>query len=69
MGDNAKIDFEWSNAGVKYVIRNVPCLNDENKEESFSLDVTLKMAALKDLMFDGKISKDVDFEEFSGIKY
>jgi hypothetical protein len=58
-----KMDFEWSILDANYIIRNVPYERlDAEGEIFFDLDVSLKMAMIRDLMVTNEIPHDVDFE-------
>ncbi|WP_407269679.1 hypothetical protein [Radiobacillus sp. PE A8.2] len=63
-------DVHWNINGTNYVIRNVPYFTYDNDDEKLlDLDVSITMTALKDLMVQGKMPKDINFENFAHIKF
>lgn len=57
----------WSISNKEYVVRNVPYQVIET-EEFLALDVSIKLTALRDLMFENKIPQDVNFKDLDGIE-
>ena len=60
-------DIHWSISGTDYVIRNVPYEQIDN-EEYLDINVSIKITALRDLMFENAIPKDVNYEHYDGIE-
>lgn len=65
-----KEDVSWEIAGSEYKVLNVPTyiMNSEEKEY-FSMDVTLKLSMIRDLMCAKEIPPIVDFEEIAHFSF
>jgi hypothetical protein len=70
MNESLKKDLHWSILGKKYVVRNVPYeIYDAESEEFLDLDVVIKLAMIRDLMYENKIPHDIDFEEVADLEF
>ncbi len=60
--------MKWSIYNNDYIIRNVP-YEIIDSEEVIDLDTSVKVTALRDLMVEEDIPKDVDFNDFDEIEF
>ncbi|PLR99603.1 hypothetical protein [Bacillus sp. T33-2] len=65
-----KKDFVWAISGVQYKVKNVPYYEmDAPEKEYLDLDVTIKLAAIRDLMYANEIPHEVDYEDIDHIEF
>lgn len=63
-------DFSWSILGTNYVVRNVPySVLPAEGEEFMSLGVSLKVAMIRDLMYENEIPHDVNFDDVADLEF
>ncbi|MCB5936616.1 hypothetical protein LI012_14655 [Caldibacillus thermoamylovorans] len=63
-----KKDVLWQILGNEYRVLNVPHYK-MNLEEYFDIDVTFKLAMIRDLMITNEIPKTVNFEEIADFTF
>lgn len=63
-----RTDFKWRIGDTDYIIRNVPC-EEYGGEKVFNLDVSIKVATIRDLMVMNEIPHDVDFKLAEDIEF
>ncbi|MED4852178.1 hypothetical protein P9386_10150 [Caldifermentibacillus hisashii] len=63
-----KKDVLWQILGNEYRVLNVPHYK-MNSEEYFDIDVTFKLAMIRDLMITNEIPKTVNFEEIADFTF
>ena len=65
-----KKNIIWNIEQDEYIVRDVPCIKvDAEDEEFLDLDVSLTVAALRDLMVEELIPNDVNYDDFSHIEF
>lgn len=63
-------EVSWDIAGVEYKILNVPTYHMHSEEkEYFDMDVTLKIAMIRDLMYAKEIPNIVDFNDIADLQF
>lgn len=61
------MNYEWADGKAKYVIRNVPYSRIDG-EIYFTSNVSINLAAIRELATEGKIPDDVDYGRISHIR-
>ncbi|GGM31697.1 hypothetical protein GCM10011351_17360 [Paraliobacillus quinghaiensis] len=65
-----KKDLYWQVAGQEYVLRSVPFFQaDYDEEEIIDFDVSIRVTALRDLMFEDELPHDINYETYSDIEF
>lgn len=53
----------------QYIVRNVPITVSDDGEKCLDFDVSFKLTTLRDLMYEGKIGKQVNYNDYDGIVF
>ncbi|MBS4224168.1 hypothetical protein [Lederbergia citrea] len=65
-----KKDIIWNILEKKYIVRNVPYTVSDTEDEQFlDLDVSMRLTALRDLMFENEIPHDINYEDIAHIEF
>lgn len=65
-----KKDYKLSISNVEYCVRNVPFTElDAYGDEFFSIGVSVKLAAIIELMVENKIPHEVNFDDVADIQF
>ncbi|MBS4178816.1 hypothetical protein [Lederbergia citrea] len=65
-----KKDITWNILDRKYIVRNVPYTVSDTEDEQFlDLDVSMRLTALRDLMFENEIPHDINYEDIAHIEF
>lgn len=66
----SKTDIVWTMNEHEYIVRNVPYTKSAAPgEDFFDVNIAITVTALRDLMHEGKIPSEVDFEEVADIEF